>query len=103
MFLASIERDVGVTHQFIGGEAVVRRHSEADRGGHANALAVEDKWRREGLGDALCERDSVPEPAGAERITNSSPPKRERKSCGRRRFFRRCRDRLDQLVAGLMA
>ena len=56
LVLGLVERDVGVAHQLIGGDAVVRRHGKADRGGHANALAIDRKGRCEGLRYAFRER-----------------------------------------------
>ena len=42
--LCLIKCDVGVPHEFIRGEAIVRRDCDPDRGRHADVLPMEDKW-----------------------------------------------------------
>ena len=54
--LRLVKRDVGVTHQDVGRFAVVRRERNADGGGDANALAMDDERRGEGVGDAVRKR-----------------------------------------------
>ena len=89
LVLGLIERDVGVAHQFVGCDAIVGRHGEADRSRHTYILAIDGEGHCEGLGYALRDRRTPPKSTGMLRITNSSPPKRERKSCGLRRACKR--------------
>src|SRR4029078_4443478 len=50
--LGFIERDVVVTHQFVGRCAIFRRAGDPDRGRHTNGLLLDVERRGEGSSDA---------------------------------------------------
>src|SRR4029079_13207203 len=100
--LGFIERDVGVTHQFVGRCAIFRRARDADGGRHTNGLLLDVKRRGEGGGNARSETGAGIFPGWRAENGELVAAKARKKIRGAQSRLQKRRDGLDQIVARLM-
>ena len=91
-----------MTHQIVGGEAVVRRDRNADRGRHANVLAVDGEGQGEGLGNALGQRRARFHSGRRAKDHELVAAKARQKIVRSQAFLQTLRHQLHQLVAGVV-